>query len=48
MADAENLHLRYDIGYNDHLTPDTVLAFGVRYMIRLECFGMVLLFVALL
>ena len=46
MAEADELHLSYNLPQNNQLTPDTVLEFGGRYMIRREYFQMVMLFVA--
>ena len=46
MAEAEELYQSYDLPHNNRLTPDTVSAFGGRYMIIRECYHMVLFFVA--
>ena len=36
MAEADYLHTKYDFPHNNRLTPDTVLVFGDRYMIKRE------------
>ena len=42
MAEADKLYPGYDLPHNNQLTPDTLLAFGGRYIIKRECCRIVL------
>ena len=45
ISQADKLNQSYDLPHNDKMSPDKVLSFGGRYIIRLECRQMVLYFV---